>query len=413
MAQICLITGAPLCRNPRVVKEASALSDAGHGVTVLGPAFTETLAQQDRQILHDAGWRRTITADLRPSQTATWKRLWWRGLRRLATEACHRLDWETPYGLGYGLRRTLKVARQVETDLYIGHQEVGAWGAAKLLREGHNVGADLEDWYARDLLPEAQASRPISVLEDCEATLLKRGAHVTTTSHALASAFSNTYDAPRPSVVYNAFPWAERDRLDGQRRDRDDTDRPSLHWFSQTIGPGRGLDTLCTALRRVRRPVDVHLRGNASPAFEEQLRDAFPDVSREHRLFLHELVPPAELTSRIAEHDVGLALEQPEPPSRNLTVTNKILQYLLGGLAVVATPTAGQREVADAAPDAVRLCEGYNADRLAAQINGLVESSEHLNEAKGAALNAAKETFCWEKQVPRLVASVEEALPYE
>ena len=410
MPRICLITGAPLCRNPRVVKEASALSEAGYDVKVLGPVFTDEVARQDEQILDSVSWQRIVTADLRSSQAPVWRRLWWRGVRRLATEACYRLNWETPYGLGYGLRRTLHRARQVEADLYIGHQETGAWVATQLLREGHCVGADFEDWYARDLLPEAQATRPIELLETCEAALLKHSAHATTTSHALASALADRYDAPKPAVVYNAFPWSDRDNLDGQYHDRDNTERPSLHWFSQTIGPGRGLDTLCKALRRVDCPVDVHLRGNVSSDFEAHLSNSFPDEFREHRLFLHDLVHPTELMSRIAEHDIGLALEQPRPPSRNLTITNKILQYVLGGLAVIATPTTGQMEVADATPESVFLCEGYDADSLAAKIQDLAVSSKRLHNAQKAALNAAEETFCWEQQVPRLVASVDRAL---
>lgn len=409
MARICIATGSHLCRNPRVVKEASALSEAGHEVTVLGPAFTGGRMRQDEQILRSVGWQRVVTVDLRPFQTATWQRFWWRGLRRLATEACYRFGWETPHALGYGLGRTLKLARRAKADLYIGHQEIGAWVAVQLLQEGRCAGADLEDWYARDLLPEAQAGRPLDVLESCEATLLKHGDHVTTTSGALASALSSAYGAPEPSVVYNASPWAEREGLDGQCCDRADGERPSLHWFSQTIGPGRGLDTLCRALRAVNPPIDLHLRGHVSPDMERHVRGLFPS-HRGHRLWLHGLVPPGELMSRIVEHDIGLALEPSEPPNKDSTVSNKILQYLLAGLAVVATPTAGQREVAAAAPGAVHLCEHSDAAGLAEQIQALVQSPERLRRAKEAALEAARDKFCWEKQRPVLLDSVERAL---
>jgi len=57
----------------------------------------------------------------------------------------------------------------------------------------------------------------------------------------------------------------------------------------------------------------------------------------------------------IAEHDIGFAGETPSIRSRDLTATNKILQYLLAGLAVVASDTAGQRECAGQASDAVFL----------------------------------------------------------
>src|SRR5690606_34715878 len=149
----------------------------------------------------------------------------------------------------------------LDADLTIGHQEVGAWVACVLMDEGRAVGADIEDWYSEDLLPEARTGRPVQLLQRCEVQLVQRAPHVTTTSEALANALAEAYDGPPPAAVYNAFPWAERTGLDDTRRDREDHSRPSLHWVSQTLGPGRGLEVLCEALRRVSHPVEVHLRG--------------------------------------------------------------------------------------------------------------------------------------------------------
>jgi len=308
------------------------------------------------------------------------------------------------------VRQAYRKALSLKADLYIGHQEVGAWVAWRLLQDGCRVGADLEDWYARDLLPGDRMGRPVKLLKRIEADLLRQAAHVTTTSSAMAEAMAAAYDAPVPTVVYNAFPWADRDAIDGSHADRDPSDgRPSLHWVSQTIGPGRGLETLCGALQRVDTPVQVHLRGRCRPAYRERLNAIFP-YDQGHALIVHELVPPDELLSRIAEHDVGLALEEYTPDSRHFTITNKILHYVLGGLAVVATDTAGQKEVARQARGAVRLCKADNPGDLARAITALVRDRENLQRVKQSALEAAEATFCWEQQAPRLVASVERAL---
>jgi glycosyltransferase involved in cell wall biosynthesis len=406
MAHICIVTGAHLCRNPRVVKEAAALREAGHRVTVLGPATDARLSELDASLVRDGGFEHRVVVDLRPgSPERTRHRL----VRRLATEAGARLGWERPEALGYGMRAMLRAARELAADLTIGHQEVGTWVVSELMDAGFAVGADIEDWYSEDLLPEARVGRPVGLLRRCEARLVRRGRHVTTTSEALAAALAEAYDGPTPGVIYNAFPWAERADLDGELRDRVDAERPSLHWVSQTVGPGRGLETLCAALGRVERPIDVHLRGRADEPDRRWLAGLFPD-ERGHRLHVHGLVPPQELLGRIAEHDIGLALEDYDPPSRNLTVTNKILHYLVAGLAVVATDTAGQREVAAHAPDAVRLCEGNDAVSLAAQIEALVQRPGDLQRAKAAALAAARERFSWEAQRPILIRSVEAAL---
>jgi glycosyltransferase involved in cell wall biosynthesis len=125
---------------------------------------------------------------------------------------------------------------------------------------------------------------------------------------------------------------------------------------------------------------------------------------------LHGLVSNAELLSRIAEHDIGFAGETPLSRSRDLTVTNKILHYLVAGLAVVASDTTGQREVAAQAPGGVFLYPSGDASALAARLDALLGSADALGRAKKAALDAAERTFCWERQEKALLESIKRAL---
>ncbi|MCS3703579.1 glycosyltransferase [Salinibacter ruber] len=384
--------------------EADALTSAGYDVTVLGPLFSDELRTEDEELLADVNWTHRISVDLRRTISGIWTRL-----RRKAGSWLTRQGWETADALGYGVKQTLRQARRENADLYIGHEEVGTWVVWKLEQEGARVGVDFEDWHARDLLPEDRADRPVSLLETVERDLLHRSVHATTTSKVLAKAMADTYDAPKPTVLYNAFPWADREAIDDEICDRDGTGRVSIHWVSQTIGPGRGLDTLCQALWEIETPVQVHLRGECRPDYRSRLDQMFPD-EQGHTLHLHELVSPEALLSRIAEHDIGMALEQYEPDSRNLTVTNKILHYLLGGLAVVATDTAGQKEVAEQADGAVRLFPADAPAEMAHRLRNLLQSGHQLEKAQEHALRAAREEFSWEQQVPRLLKSVNAAL---
>lgn len=406
MPYVAIVTGAHLCRNPRVVKEAEALSEAGYRVTVLRPVLDPALAAQDVDIASDTAWAVQTTADLSASRGAS---VWARLVRRAAMEAVRR-GTEHPEALGYGVRRSLQLARALGADLTIGHQEVGLWVVNRLADEGRRVGVDLEDWYSEDLLPEARQSRPLRLLRREEAAAVQRGGHVTTTSQALADRLAETYGGPAPTVIYNAFPQVDRAALDRERRDRvgDGDGRLSLHWVSQTIGAGRGLEDVLDALSLVEAPIDLHLRGQCSPEVEASLRTHL-STDRGHTLTIHGLVPPSELLSRIAEHDIGLALEAQDSPSRDLTVTNKILHYLLAGLPVVATSTAGQEEVAARAPGAVVTFPIGDVPALARAINGLALPAA-LRRASAAALDAARREFHWEHQRQSLLDSVEAAL---
>ncbi|HMG80126.1 MAG TPA: glycosyltransferase, partial [Xanthobacteraceae bacterium] len=154
---------------------------------------------------------------------------------------------------------------------------------------------------------------------------------------------------------------------------------------------------------------EIHLRGRAAPGMNEWIRSQTPARWHE-RVFLHPLVPNEELASRLVEHDIGFAGEQNYCRSRELTVTNKILHYLLGGLAVVASDTAGQREVAMQAGGAVTLYESGNPASLAQALRTLLDSPDGLARAKAAALQTAEQTFSWERQEPVLLRHIQEAL---
>jgi glycosyltransferase involved in cell wall biosynthesis len=214
------------------------------------------------------------------------------------------------------------------------------------------------------------------------------------------------YQSPAPVTLYNSFPWEERSKIERSFSDRKDASKPSLIWFSQTIGPGRGLELLIEALRLVESPVELHLRGNCNQAYQTRLKSFFP-YNKNHQLYIHPLVSNEQLISRIAEHDIGLALEQQEPLGRNLTITNKILQYLLAGVAVIAATTKGQKEVADKASDAVFLVKNGDAAQLAEKIDFLIKNKTTLAKAKIASLNVAQNYFCWEKQEIVLLQQVE------
>jgi glycosyltransferase involved in cell wall biosynthesis len=268
---------------------------------------------------------------------------------------------------------------------------------------------DLEDWFSEDLLPEARRQRPVGLLRKLERDLLQHAAHATCPSQAMSVALSAEYGCPAPTVIYNAFPWSDRKAIDGLLMDRRNRSVAAIHWYSQTLGEGRGLEDLLAALPHVAHEAEIHLRGNPAMGFGGWLSARVPQRWRD-RVFVHALVPNDELLSRICEHDIGFAGEMKYCRSRDLTVTNKMLHYLLAGLAVVASDTSGQREIARQAPDAVLLYPSGDAAALAAQLNALLESPDRLQRAKAAALRAAEETFCWERQESRLLEIVARAV---
>jgi glycosyltransferase involved in cell wall biosynthesis len=408
VAHILILIGGHLCNAPRPQKEAKTLANAGHIVTVKGAWFDPKFIQRDQHLLHNQPYRFQPYLDFQPSHRfKNWQA---RSHSRIARECWQRFHWFSPNLLGYGASAMLDAARRTQADLTIVHSEVGLWVGHQLLKEGLRVGVDFEDWFSEDLLPDARATRPISHLKTLEAHLMQTCRYCLTTSQAMAEAMAIAYHAPSPTVIYNAFPWADRAELDGQINDRRNLKLPSLHWFSQTIGPGRGLETLLQALSHLKTPVEVHLRGNYPDSSRQWLEPLIPDQWRD-RLFIHPLVSNTELPSRIAEHDIGLALESPEIPSRNLTITNKLFQYLQAGLAVVATNTTGQKEIFEQFPSIGQLISSTDISGLARSLNHLCANPQALASSKAAALEAAK-ALSWEQQHTHLLQAADHALSH-
>lgn len=402
--KILIITNGHLCRNPRPLKEAHTLGRAGYDVTVLAVRNHAASENPDRDLLQGAPFRHG-PVDMLPG-FATGRITVFR--RRLllwaARQAAAKTGLPTIRALGPA-GALLRRARRLPADLTIVHNEVPHWVGTRLLGDGRRVAADFEDWHSEDLLPAPRAQRPLGLLRRVEQTLLSQAVHSTTTSHALAAALHARYGGRLPVVITNSFP------LQPDPRSGPPGDPPAFLWFSQTLGPGRGLEIFLEAWARTADSSRLVLLGEPSAGFDEQVRNRLPPERRTRVSFLPP-VPPTALPAVIAGHDVGLALEQTEIPSRDLTITNKILQYLNAGLAVVASDTAGQREVLARKPEAGVIVNLRDTAASAATLDALLADRAALARRQAAARCLAEEVYCWEREAPALLAAVEAALAH-
>jgi len=155
--------------------------------------------------------------------------------------------------------------------------------------------------------------------------------------------------------------------------------------------------------------VQLHIRGRCRSGYEASLRSRISRDSK-HQLFFHPCVPHHQLLSRLAEHDIGFAGELSHCRSRDLTITNKIFQYLLAGLVVLASNTAGQKEISDAHPNLLHAFEGDSAASLANILNQILANQSQIQTDKEEAIKLAETKYCWEESKNILLTTVSEAL---
>jgi glycosyltransferase involved in cell wall biosynthesis len=111
--------------------------------------------------------------------------------------------------------------------------------------------------------------------------------------------------------------------------------------------------------------------------------------------------PPDEMIDACRGADVGLALETGRPLSRQLCLTNKVFTYVLAGLAVAVTDTAGQRPVAEDLGEGAVLYKPGDAAALAAGLRRWADDGDALARAKRACWEAARRRWHWEHPLER------------
>ena len=335
--KICIVTQSHLCRNPRVLKEALALSADGYQVVILNSTYSNELHNEDISLIKNTDIELIAVAAL---QKGGFPAFVHRLIKKLGDTLVKKIGLQTHLALGYASWLYKGLALKQNADLYISHQEMGLYCGVELLKAGKKVVFDLEDWYSEDLLDTARTYRPIKLLHKLEETALKRGSYCMVPSNAMGQSLAKTYHSNIPVTIYNTFDLDE-DIISQAKT----FDTPlKLFWFSQTIGPGRGLEQFIDIANQLSPQMEIHLLGKVSSVYKDQLTGL---LQSPHRIFFHPLVPAQQLAVKIAEYDIGLALELTEPLSRKLTVTNKLFQYMLSGLVVIATNTDGQKEIID------------------------------------------------------------------
>ena len=189
--RVCIVTTQHVSYNPRVVKEADALTEAGHEVIVVGVTNNDLQHGFDLELMSSRPWR-LATVDYRrggPKRSLRW---FWTGCRKEFFErVASRLTLaagvaERAHGREYPELRRLACSHRA--DLYIAHhaQALGAaFHAAKCW--GARFAFDAEDFHSGEYRSGEHPHR-VAIVEYLERKYLPRCNYVTAGSDQIAGA---------------------------------------------------------------------------------------------------------------------------------------------------------------------------------------------------------------------------------
>jgi glycosyltransferase involved in cell wall biosynthesis len=404
--RICLITSAHISYNPRLVKEADALTEAGYDVRVVSVNVEPKKWQLDRGLMASRTWQLTPLCINR--------RLWLlAGIRQKALAHSSIFwvgDWDALAFSRY-CRQLAKLALSRQEDLFIAHNLEALPAAFHAARsQGAKLGFDAEDYHRGEFDESPRTEWQRVLVARIEQKYMPQCDYVSAASPGIAETYAQLLDVRTPRVILNAFPLCERSGLTpaselAQERKGDGI---SLYWYSHVIGPGRGLTDVVEALGIIRGNIHLHLRGERIEGFHDELFGLARRSGVDNFIHVLSPVPPEQLVERSAQHDIGLALEMGHTPNRKIAITNKILNYMLAGLGIAATDVPAQRDIVAASPGAGFLYAPGDAQALAKGLNVWLKDPAALKRAKTAARHWAEARFCWDREKTKLLDGIGE-----
>ncbi|HTR30450.1 MAG TPA: hypothetical protein VMH27_14345 [Puia sp.] len=404
MKKICIVTTRHISYNPRVLKEADALYQAGYEVAVVTISNNERQAAFDEELMRGRQWR-LRTVNFRKGRKGEGGRWLFLSVRQrfflLLAKAS--LKWGiAERAAEKAFDGLLRLARAERADLYIAHHAEALGPAYSAAKSNHaRFGFDAEDFHTGMEDAVAATNKIVGWLEGKYLPLCQ---HLTAASKGIAEAYRDTYGIRLPEVILNVFPL--EDLPAGAPGDL-----VKFYWYSQVIGPNRGIELLLEAASRITLPFEIHLRGKLySEAYKDGLKRRYGNHGLWDRIFFHEPILATQLVRDGNRFDVGLALETAISTNRNICVTNKVFSYLMSRLFVIGTDTYGQKDIFTHFPDAVRMCRSDDPEDLADAMRFCIGNIPALTAGKKAAGRAAEGRFNWERESAKLRLLAEDVL---
>jgi glycosyltransferase involved in cell wall biosynthesis len=273
-------------------------------------------------------------------------------------------------------------------------QLVATWVVAKLRRrpvvyEAYEISTDREGFQPL-----------VGVVRTVERFIARRVDAMFATTDMRADHFVAAYGIPKPRVLQNRPPYRAPVASNRLRECLAVPGEQPIVLYQGGLQAGRGLFNLVEAAGRLDGAVFV-LMGGGSLA--EPLRARVSALGLEGRVHVLPPVPADELHAWTCSADVGVQVLENTCLNHYSTDSNKLFEYVMAGLPVVASDFPEIRKVV-AGHNLGLLVDPSDVSGIANAIQLLVDDAGARRRFRAHAL-AAAEQLSWETQVPALLAA--------
>jgi len=367
--RICVCTSNRADAEPRAPRHALAIacSDLGADVTLLdcAPAGGRDCRLQElkdvprlSRITHYFGHRRNGVMKLIGCRA-------WQRLAQVLFRMCKVVlsGVLSPYTVGVENKLI-----SVRADVYIAHDISMLLPAARAAKKnGARLIFDCMEFYSD--MGDSQSEIESRIIEKLESDWLPQCDLVLASSDLVADEYVGKYGISRPLALYNC-PRSE-DRLPAK-----DSAEFRLYWRNSVIDLGqRGLDNAFVALTQLPLDISLHIQGRLPRDRRAVVGARMHELGIADRVVVHSPYSAEQAVMEASPHTIGLCLEYPGIRNQEITVSNKIFDYMMAGLPVVSSDLPGLAGVVDRSHGGVLYRSGDASD-LAAKISMLYHDHE-------------------------------------
>jgi FkbM family methyltransferase len=399
--RVCVCTCFEAAIEPRAPRHAVALASRGEGVNITfidsAPKGAEARPVLGLKGLTNLTWRthRFPTRATDPVGLALQRT--GQALAQLAFRAGLPARAAALSTRAIGLSQDLE---ETHADVYVAHGiETLRLACRVAARKGGLVVFDSMEFHSD--MGDAQTPIERAITRAIERECLPLCALVLASSDQVADALVQEYGITRPLVLHNVPP---------REMDIPTSVEPglALYWRNAVLGLGqRGLEDALIALTRLPPDVTLHLQGRLPLDGGRALRTRIDSLGLGTRVIIHPPHRPEDAVREAARFTVGLCLERAGVRNHDLTVSNKIFDYHMAGLAVIASDLPGLRGVIERSGGGLLFQPG-SADDLALQIRRLHEDTALRQQLAARAREFALREGNREREMERFLAAFDE-----
>ncbi len=320
--KVCMHVPGSARNDVRVMRAATALSEAGYKVSVVDIEYEQ--GRPAEEVLHGVCLKHVVM----PSWSIYTRRFDpWFFVRAIMV-----------------LIRSLWLLLRTPTDIYHAHDEMGlpsCYIAALLRRkplifEAHEIPTSVlsKDRISIKLLLKRSF---LWIVPQCKAVI--------TVSPPIIQVFHQRYHSHEVCLVRNIPRYQVIPKSDRLRQLLGLGPEVRIALYQGNLQPKRGLDILVRAAVFLERDTVIVLMGQNIRDARAQLEAIIASEGTGDRVKIIPAVPYEELLHYTASADVGLIFCPPDYPDAHMQLPNKLFEYIMAGLPVLASQMDAVAEV--------------------------------------------------------------------